>query len=151
MKKTFIFGLIAAALGFTACSSEDDLNVNDNNQKKGMVLRATVEQPAESRATFTDKEGVWQFAFTKGDNITVSNSETKTDYTFTNDGKEFKSEDAEPTNKPARWYAFYPSKEMSFVGQTGNWEDLAKIYALVGSTPYSSGDVTGENGLDITL
>ncbi|MCQ2052235.1 MAG: hypothetical protein MJY74_08555 [Bacteroidaceae bacterium] len=30
MKKTFIFGLIAAALGFTACSSEDDLNVNDN-------------------------------------------------------------------------------------------------------------------------
>ena len=53
MKKTFIFGLMAAALGFTACSSEDDLNVNDNNQKKGMVLRATVEQPAESRATFT--------------------------------------------------------------------------------------------------
>ena len=30
MKKTFIFGLIAAALGFTACSSEDDLNVNNN-------------------------------------------------------------------------------------------------------------------------
>ena len=154
MKKTFIFGLIAAALGFTACSSEDDLNVNDNNQKKGMVLRATVEQPAESRATFTDNEGVWQFAFTKGDVIKVTNKEiigADKFYTFTYDGEKFVSEDAVPTKTAVRWYAYYPSNEVSLVGQSGKWEDIADMYVMSGSTPYGSGDVTGEDGLDITL
>ena len=153
MKRTFIFGLIAAALGFTACSSEDDLNANDNNQKKGMVLRATVEQPAESRATFTDNEGTWQFAFTKGDVIKVSNSEIGADkfYTFTYDGEKFVSEDAVPTKTAVRWYAYYPSNEVSLVGQSGKWEDIADMYVMSGSTPYGSGDVTGEDGLDITL
>ena len=152
MKRTFIFGLIAAALGFTACSSEDDLNVNDNNQKKGMVLRATVEQPAESRATFTDNEGVWQFAFTKGDVIKVSNSEIGADkfYTFTYDGEKFVSEDAVPTSKPAKWYAYYPSNEVSLIGQSGKWEDIADMYVMNGST-FENGDVTGEDGLSITL
>lgn len=149
MKKTFIFGLIAAALGFTACSSEDDLNVNDNNQKKGMVLRATVEQPAESRATFTDNEGTWQFAFATGDNVSVTNIDMTTDfYTFTNEGTEFKCEDAKAAEGPVAWYAYFPSNEVSLVGQSGTKADVANKYALAGATASAT---TGEEGLNITM
>ena len=149
MKKTFIFGLIAAALGFTACSSEDDLNVNDNNQKKGMVLRATVEQPTESRATFTDNEGVWQFAFATGDNVSVTNNDITPDfYTFTNEGTEFKCEDAKAAEGPVAWYAYFPSNEVSLVGQSGTKADVANKYALAGATASAT---TGEEGLNITM
>ncbi|MCQ2133318.1 MAG: hypothetical protein MJY90_08315 [Bacteroidaceae bacterium] len=154
MKKTFIFGLMAAALGFTACCSEDDLNVNDNNQKKDKVLRVTVEQTAESCATFTDNEGVWQFSFKEGDVIKVTNKEiidADKFYTFTYDGEKFVSKDAVPTKTAVRWYAYFPSNEVSLVGQSGKWEDIADKYVMSGSTPYGSGDVTGEDGLDITL
>ena len=151
MKKTFIFRLIAAALGFTACSSEDDLSVNnkDNNQKKGMVLRATVEQPAESRATFTDNEGTWQFAFATGDNVSVTNIDMTTDfYTFTNEGTEFKCEDAKAAEGPVTWYAYFPSNEVSLVGQSGTKADVADKYALAGKTASAT---TGEEGLNITM
>ena len=150
MKKTFIFGLIAAALGFTACSSEDDLNVNDNNQKKGMVLRATVEQPAESRATFTDGEnGAWVFDFAKDDEISVTNMDMSAGYyTFTNDGTEFKSEDAKAAESTITWYAYFPSNEVDLTGQTGAKADVANLYALAGATASAT---TGEEGLNITM
>ena len=132
MKKTFIFGLIAAALGFTACSSEDDLSVNDNNQKKGMVLRATVEKTADSRATISDE---WQFAFATDDNISVTNTElNNTYYTFTNDGTEFKSVEAQPTETDATWYAYFPSNEIDLTNQSGKKADVANLYALAGAT-----------------
>ena len=149
MKKTFIFGLMAAALGFTACSSEDDLMVNNNH--KGMVLRATVEQTAESRATFTDvegEEGVWQFAFETGDNVCVTNMDiTPNFYTFTNEGTEFKCEDAKAAASDITWSAYFPSNEVSLVGQTGAKADVANKYALAGQ----SSATTGEEGLSITM
>ena len=145
MKKTFIFGLIAAALGFTACSSEDDLNVNDNNQKKGMVLRATVEQPAESRASISDD---WHFAFSKYDEIKMTNSEIGYDnfYTFENDGEKFVSEDAKATNAEATWHAYFPSELVPFGSKTGLIYDVCDQYALAGSTT-----TTGKGGLAITM
>ena len=146
MKKTFIFGLIAAALGFTACSSEDDLSVNDNNQKKGMVLRATVEKTADSRATISDE---WQFAFATDDNISVTNTElSNTYYTFTNDGTEFKSVEAQPTETDATWYAYFPSNEIDLTNQSGTKDDVANKYALAGATETAT---TGEEGLKITM
>ncbi|MBQ0104106.1 MAG: hypothetical protein KBS99_08060 [Prevotellaceae bacterium] len=149
MKKTFIFGLIAAALGFTACSSEDDLNVNDNNQKKGMVLRATVEQAVGTRATFTDNEGVWQFAFAVGDNVSVSNIDMFPDfYTFTNEGTEFKCEGAKAEEGPVTWYAYFPSNEIDLTNQSGTKADVANKYALAGATTSAT---TGEEGLNITM
>ena len=149
MKKTFIFGLIAAALGFTACSSEDDLMVNNQNTHKGMVLRATVEQPAETRATFTDNEGTWQFAFTTGDKVSVTNIDMTTDfYTFTNEGTEFKCEDAKAAEGPVAWFAYFPSNEVSLVGQSGAKADVANKYALAGKTASAT---TGEEGLNITM
>lgn len=149
MKKTFIFGLIAAALGFTACSSEDDLMVNNQNNHKGMVLRATVEQPAETRATFTDNEGVWQFAFATDDNVSVTNIDMPYDfYTFTNEGTEFKCEGAKAAEGPVAWFAYFPSNEVSLVGQSGAKADVANKYALAGKTASST---TGEEGLNITM
>ena len=152
MKKTFIFGLIAAALGFTACSSEDDLMVNNQNTHKGMVLRATVEQTVGTRATFTDaegEEGVWQFAFAVGDNVSVTNNDIVPDfYTFTNEGTEFKCEDAKAAEGPVAWYAYFPSNEVSLVGQSGTKADVANKYALAGATASAT---TGEEGLNITM
>ena len=148
MKKTFIFGLIAAALGFTACSSEDDLMVNNQNNHKGMVLRATVEQPAESRATFTDNEGVWQFAFATDDQVSVTNTAISDFYTFTNNGTEFASEEAKTTETDATWYAYFPSNEVSLVGQSGTKADVANKYALAGATASAT---TGKGGLSITM
>ena len=148
MKKTFIFGLIAAALGFTACSSEDDLMVNNQNNHKGMVLRATVEQPAETRATFTDNEGTWQFAFATDDKVSVTNTAIDTYYTFTNEGTEFASEEAEPTESDATWYAYFPSNEIDLANQSGTKEDVANLYALAGATTSAT---TGKGGLNITM
>lgn len=151
MKKTIFFAMMAAVLGFTACSKAELAQLETD--QKGMVLHATVAQAEDTKATFTDNEGVWHFDYAEGDQITVYNKvgdNTSSDYTFTNNGTDFISTDAEPTSEPARWYAFYPSKEVSFVGQTGKWEDLANMYALVGSTPYGS-NVTGKDGLDITM
>ena len=148
MKKTLFFGLMAAALGFTACSNEDDLMVNNQNNHKGMVLRATVEQPAETRATFTDNEGTWQFAFATDDKVSVTNTAIDTYYTFTNDGTEFASEEAEPTESDATWYAYFPSNEIDLANQSGTKEDVANLYALAGATTSAT---TGKGGLNITM
>ena len=151
MKKAFIFGLIAAALGFTACSSEDDLMVNNQNNHKGMVLRATVEQAVGTRATFTDaegEEGVWQFAFAVGDNVSVTNIDMFPDfYTFTNEGTEFKCEGAKAAEYEITWYAYFPSNEIDLTNQSGTKADVANKYALAGK----SSATTGEEGLNITM
>ncbi len=146
MKKTLFLGIIAASLGFTACSSEDDAILGENTQKKGMVLNATVEQSAETRAEISTD---WKFAFTSEENILVTNTEVTsgTYYTFTNDGTEFKSTDATPTASDADWYAYYPSNTISLTGQTGTLAGAASLYALAGATA----ETTGASGLNITM
>ena len=153
MKKTFIFGLMAAALVFTACS-EDDLNGNNgasNSNQKGMVLRATVEQPGDTRATFTDsekEEGTWLFDFTTDDKVSVTNTAISNFYTFTNDGTKFKSEEAETTESDETWYAYFPSNEIDLTNQSGTKADVANKYALAGATAPAT---TGKGGLSITM
>ena len=150
MKKTILSVLMAAALGFMACS-EDDTSVYDNRAEgdnpKGMVLRATVEQTAASRATISD---AWLFDFATNDEVSVTNTEVTagTYYTFTNEGTQFRSADAELTSEPATWYAYFPSDEISLVGQSGSKADVAGKYALAGATTEAT---TGEGGLSITL
>ena len=145
---------MAATLVFTACS-EDDLNGNNgasNSNQKGMVLRATVEQPGDTRATFTDKEGeegTWLFDFTTGDHVSVYNIDIVPDfYTFTNEGTEFKCADAKAAEGTVTWYAYFPSNEFSLVGQSGTKADVANLYALAGKTETAT---TGEEGLKITM
>lgn len=150
MKKTLFYGLIAAALGFTACSSEDDAILGNNTQKKGMVLNATVEQPAETRATIDNSADNWQFAFAQDDVIKVTNSAVTsgTYYTFTNDGTNFKSTDAESTATAANWYAYFPSETINLTNQAGTMASVANLYALAGTTASAT---TGASGLDITM
>ena len=147
MKKAFIFGLIAAALGFTACSSEDDLKVNDNNQKKGMVLRATVEQTVGTRATISDD---WTFAFSMNDLVLVRNDEMSPNnhYMFTKGTGDFTCISAIETKSPVTWYAYFPQVIMNLNQQSGKKEDVAHFYALSGTTTSTT---TGKDGLSITM
>ncbi len=155
MKKTFILGLMAAALGFTACSSEDDAVLGEKTQKKGMVLHATVEQPAETRATIDntgDHSTNWSFAFATGDKVEVTNTDYSGFYTFKKNTTNFASDDAEVTASPVTWYAFYPSNKVYFANQTGELtgegNSVAKLFAMAGAT---TSDVTGADALSITM
>ncbi|MDO4949972.1 MAG: hypothetical protein Q4E55_07400 [Bacteroidales bacterium] len=147
MKKTLFFGLMAAALTFTSCSSDND-SVLDEATQQGMVLRATVEQPAEARATIDNRGETWQFAFTLSDKVRVTNTTLISDYyTFTNKGKDFECEDAKPTSSAADWYAYFPWEEINLIGQSGTLDNVAKLYALAGS----QSNTVGEKGLSITM
>lgn len=155
MKKTFILGLMAAALGFTACSSEDDAVLGEKTQKKGMVLNATVEQPAETRATIDntgDHSTNWSFAFATGDKVKVTNTDYSGFYTFEKNATNFASDDAVVTASPVTWYAFYPSNKVYFANQTGELtgegNSVANLFAMAGAT---TSDVTGADALSITM
>lgn len=156
MKKTFIFGLMAAALGFTACSSEDDAVLGENTQKKGMELNVTVAQTAETRAEIdaTTNPTSWAFHFAENDQVRVTNGIIGyTDYyTFKKDATSFKSTDAQTTAEVTKWLSYYPSENIDLTSQTGELtgegKSVANLYALAGAT---TEDVTGEGTLSIDM
>ena len=152
MKKTFIFGLLAVALGFTACSNEDD--ILSETLQGGMELRATVEQPEATRGSIGINVNKWSFSWNNNENILVTNDAIDDYYTFTG-GKAttFKSTDAKTTKSPATWYAYYPSDEISLVNQNGSSistdrPNIGMLYALAGKTTEPT---TGAAGLNVTL
>lgn len=152
MKKTFIFGLLAVALGFTACSNEDD--ILSETLQGGMELRATVEQPEATRGSIGINGPRWSFSWNNNENILVTNDAIDDYYTFTG-GKAttFKSTDAKATKSPATWYAYYPSDEISLVNQNGSnistdSPNIGMLYALAGKTTEPT---TGAAGLNVTL
>lgn len=148
MKKTLTFGLIAATLGFSACSSEDDAILGEQTLQRGMVLKATVTQPAETRATIDDAADDWKFDFAQKDVVKVTNTAYSGYYTFTNDGTNFMSADAEPTAEAATWYAYFPSASVSLANQDGTLAGVANKFALAGATDPAT---TGEEDLSITM
>lgn len=133
-----------ATMVLAACSSED---TTEPDVKRGMVLKANVED-TDTRATITDNEGKWKFAFATGDVVKVSNDQVESYYTFTNDGTEFASADAQQTTEAANWYAFFPSETISLENQSGDFADVAKNYALAGATASAT---TGSEGLTVTM
>ena len=148
MKKTLFFGLmVAATLGFTSCGNDDEA-VLDEATQQGMVLRATVEQPAEARAIINASQDVWKFEFTKDDNVSVTNTAISKYYTFTNDGTQFKSADAKAEDTNVTWYAYFPSHTIDLTNQSGNMTDVPSKYALAGET---ASVTTGKDGLSITM
>lgn len=149
MKKTYILGLMAAVLGFTACNSEDDATLPESKQQ-GMVLKATVSQAIETRATIDDATDTWVFDFSQGDNIAVNNDEigAYNSYSFTKGATNFTSLGAEPSATPVNWYAYFPGIQVLFTNQTGRKEDVANNYALFGATTEPT---TGEDGLSINM
>lgn len=133
-----------ATMVLAACSSDD---TTEPDVKHGMVLKANVED-TDTRATITDNEGKWKFAFATKDVVKVGNNKVESYYTFTNDGTVFTSTDAKQTAEAANWCAFFPSEKISLANQSGDFADVAKNYALAGATASAT---TGSDGLTVTM
>ena len=132
-----------ATMVLAACSSDD---TTEPAVKRGMVLKANVED-TDTRATITDTEGKWKFAFATNDLVKVGNDQVEGYYTFTNDGTVFTSTDALQTTKAATWCAYFPSEAIDLRNQSGDFADVAKNYALAGATASAT---TGSDGLTVT-
>lgn len=135
-----------ATMVLAACSSDD---TTEPVVKRGMVLKANVED-TDTRATITkdDTEGKWKFAFADKDVVKVSNDQVESYYTFTNNGTEFASADAQQTKTAATWYAYFPGETINLENQSGDFADVAKKYALAGATASAT---TGSDGLEVTM
>lgn len=133
-----------ATMVLAACSSED---TTEPDVKRGMVLKANVED-TDTRATITDNEGKWKFAFATDDKVKVGNDKVESYYTFTNDGTVFTSTDAKQTTEAANWYAYFPGESINLANQSGDFADVAKNYALAGATASAT---TGSDGLTVTM
>lgn len=133
-----------ATMVLAACSSDD---TTEPVVKRGMVLKANVED-TDTRATITDNEGKWKFAFATNDEVKVGNDQVTDYYTFTNNGTVFASADALQTTKAATWYAYFPGETISLANQSGDFADVAKNYALAGATATPT---TGSDGLTVTM
>ena len=133
-----------ATMVLAACSSDD---TTEPVVKRGMVLKANVEN-TDTRATITDNEGKWKFAFAKDDMVKVGNNEVESYYTFKNNGTVFESTDAKQTTAAANWCAYFPSEAIDLRNQSGDFADVAKNYALAGATASAT---TGSDGLTVTM
>lgn len=133
-----------ATMVLAACSSEDTI---EPVVKRGMVLKANVED-TDTRATITDTEGKWKFAFATKDVVKVGNDKVESYYTFTNDGTVFTSTDAKQTTEAANWCAFFPGETIDLRNQSGEFADVANMYALAGATATAT---TGSDGLTVTM
>ena len=132
-----------ATMVLAACSDD----TTEPDVKRGMVLKANVED-TDTRATITDNEGKWKFAFATNDVVKVGNNQVEGYYTFTNNGTVFESTDAKQTAEAANWCAFFPSEKISLENQSGDFADVAKNYALAGATASAT---TGSDGLTVTM
>lgn len=144
MKKILYSVFMLATMVLAACSSDD---TTEPVVKRGMVLKANVED-TDTRATITDNEGKWKFAFATKDVVKVGNDEVESYYTFKNNGTVFESTDAKQTTTAANWCAYFPGETISLANQSGDFADVAKKYALAGATASAT---TGSDGLTVTM
>lgn len=144
MKNFLYSAFMLAVVILTACSNDDN---GETQPKRGLTLNASVEN-LSSRATMTDEKGTWKFAFAENDQVSVSNNQISSYYTFTNGGVQFTCSDATATTEAANWYAYFPSNEVDLTNQSGTFNDVANKFAAAGGTALAT---TGEKGLSITL
>ena len=144
MKNFLYSAFMLAVVILTACSNDDN---GETQPKRGLTLNASVEN-LSSRATLTDEKGTWKFAFAPNDQVSVSNNQISSYYTFTNGGVQFTCADATATTEAADWYAYFPSNEVDLTNQSGTFDDVANKFAVAGKTAQTT---TGEKGLSITL
>lgn len=143
MKKILYSVFMLATMVLAACSDD----TTEPAVKRGMVLKANVED-TDTRATITDNEGKWKFAFATNDMVKVGNDQVTDYYTFKSNGTEFASADALQTTTPATWCAFFPGETIDLRNQSGAFADVAKNYALAGATATTT---TGSDGLTVTM
>lgn len=143
MKKILYSVFMLATMVLAACSDD----TTEPAVKRGMVLKANVED-TDTRATITDNEGKWKFAFATNDMVKVGNNQVEGYYTFTNNGTVFTSADAKQTAEVANWCAFFPGETIDLRNQSGTLADVANKYALAGATATAT---TGSDGLTVTM
>ena len=143
MKKILYSVFMLATMVLAACSDD----TTEPAVKRGMVLKANVED-TDTRATITDNEGKWKFAFATNDEVKVGNDQVESYYIFTYDGNLFTSTDTKQTVEAANWCAFFPDEKISLENQSGDFADVAKNYALAGETASAT---TGSDGLTVTM
>lgn len=144
MKKILYSVFMLATMVLAACSSDD---TTEPDVKRGMVLKANVED-TNTRATITDTEGTWKFAFATGDVVKVGNDKVESYYTFTNGETQFASTDAMQTTAAANWYAYFPGETIDLANQSGDFAAITNKYALAGMTASAT---TGSDGLTVTM
>ena len=144
MKKILYSVFMLATMVLAACSSDD---TTEPVVKRGMVLKANVED-TDTRATITDNEGKWKFAFATNDEVKVGNDQVESYYTFKNNGTVFESTDALQTTAAANWYAYFPGETIELANQSGDLADVANKYALAGATATPT---TGSDGLTVMM
>ena len=144
MKKILYSVFMLATMVLAACSSDD---TTEPDVKRGMVLKANVED-TNTRATITDNEGKWTFAFATVDVVKVGNDKVESYYTFTNGETQFASTDAMQTTAAANWYAYFPGETIDLANQSGDFAAIANNYALAGMTASAT---TGSDGLTVTM
>ncbi len=136
--------IMLAVVTFTACSNDE---MSETQTQKGLTLCASVEN-LSTRATMTDESGTWKFAFENNDQVSVSNSKIKENYTFKKTGDQFTCANAMATTEAADWYAYFPSNDVDLTRQDGTLNGVANYLAAAGKTTQAT---TGKDGLAITL
>ena len=127
MKKITLFAIAALSFALLSCSKEPIQTEQENDRTFSMTLSASVN---DVKATMSDD---WQFAFAKGDQISLTNNKaTDGPYVLTRDEDgNFTGEVTAPV-EAATWYAYYPSHSVSLAKQTGTKDGTAAIFALAG-------------------
>ena len=150
MKKIFFYFVLLAATVIATASCSKEEPAQTGTTQTGMVLHATVDQTAATRATLSDGD-TWTFAFSQNDAVFVRNDEMSPDkhWMFTKGNDDFSCISAETTESATNWYAYFPQVIVYLFQQSGKKEDVAKyLYALSGST---ASPTTGEDGLSIAM
>ena len=136
--------IMLAVVTFTACSNDE---MSETQTQKGLTLSASVEN-LSTRASMKDESGTWKFAFENNDQVSVSNSKIKENYTFQKTGDQFTCANAMATNEAADWYAYFPGNDVDLTGQDGTLNGVANYLAAAGKTTQAT---TGKDELAITL
>ena len=136
--------IMLAVVTFTACSNDE---MSETQTQKGLTLSASVEN-LSTRASMKDESGTWKFAFENNDQVSVSNSKIKENYTFQKTGDQFTCVNAMATTEAADWYAYFPGNDVDLTGQYGTLNGVANYLAAAGKTTQAT---TGKDGLAITL
>lgn len=136
--------IMLAVVTFTACSNDE---MSETQTQKGLTLSASVEN-LSTRASMKDESGTWKFAFENNDQVSVSNSKIKENYTFQKTGDQFTCANAMATKEAADWYAYFPSNDVNLTRQDGTLNGVANYLAAAGKTTPAT---TGKDGLAITL
>lgn len=131
MKKIVFFAIAALSLVLTSCSKElTEVSKEKNDGTLLMTLKTSIQQ---TKATFTQTEGNFKFAFEQGDKIYLNNDSTDTEhYELTRDAEGNFTGKVTAPKGDAKWYAYYPKYEVDLRNQGGTLATAADYFVYYG-------------------